>query len=181
MISLHTGDAAGTRALGEAVARLLQPGDVLLLIGSLGAGKTTFVQGLARGLGYEGDVTSPTFMLCQRYPARLDLVHVDLWRLDRTSEVLDLGLDEELEEGSVVAAEWGEGAESLLGDDALVIRIEAGASDGAGRGEAGGAGGAGEAGEVGGAGDGRDVIFEPRGRWCERAGELAAIVAEVAA
>lgn len=175
MISLHTGSAAGTRALGEAVARLLQPGDVLLLIGGLGAGKTTFVQGLARGLGYEGAVTSPTFMLCQTYPARLDLVHVDLWRLDRTSEVLDLGLDEELEQGSVVAAEWGEGAASLLGDDALIIRIESGASGGVDEGEAGGAGG------VGGSDEGRDVVFEPHGRWCERADALGSAVAEVTA
>jgi tRNA threonylcarbamoyladenosine biosynthesis protein TsaE len=170
VIPLHTGSAAGTRALGEALAGLLQPGDVLLLIGGLGAGKTTFVQGLARGLGYEGVVTSPTFMLCQTYPARLDLVHVDLWRLDHTSEVLDLGLDEELEQGAVVVAEWGEGAASLLGDDALIVRIETGGAESAE--------GAGEAGGAGGSGEGRDVVFEPHGHWCERAAELAAVAAE---
>lgn len=156
MISVRTRSPAGTRALGEALAALLAPGDVVLLIGGLGSGKTTFVQGLARGLGYAGDVTSPTFTLSRTYAGRLELVHVDLWRLDRRSEILDLGLDEELENGAVVVAEWGEGAEPLFGGHALVIRLER-------------AGGEEE----------RDIVVEPRGPWRERAAAVAAVFAEV--
>ncbi|MGC9962844.1 MAG: tRNA (adenosine(37)-N6)-threonylcarbamoyltransferase complex ATPase subunit type 1 TsaE [Acidimicrobiales bacterium] len=154
MISAHTRGPEGTRALGQAVASLLMPGDVLLLIGGLGAGKTTFVQGLARGLGHEGDVTSPTFTLCHTYAGRLDLVHVDLWRLDRRSEILDLGLDEELENGAVIVAEWGEGAESLFGERALVIRF-------------------GSAGE-----DERDISIELRGASAERSAVLESALGE---
>ncbi len=112
------------------MAALLLPGDVVLLVGPLGSGKTTFVQGLARGIGYKGAVTSPTFTLRHTYSGRLDLVHVDLWRLDHLGEVLDLALDEELESGAAVVAEWGEAAETLLGDGALVVRLEPSSPEG---------------------------------------------------
>ena len=154
MICAHTDGPAGTQALGQALAGLLVPGDVVLLIGGLGAGKTTFVQGLARGLGYGGDVTSPTFTLCHTYNGRLDLVHVDLWRLDRRSEILDLGLDEELEHGAVIVAEWGEGAESLFGEQALVVHFE-------------------PAGE-----DERDISIELRGSSAERSAVLKSALGE---
>ncbi len=124
MITARTGSASSTQALGEAMAALLLPGDAVLLVGPLGSGKTTFVQGLARGIGYKGSVTSPTFTLCHTYTGRLDLVHVDLWRVDRLGEVLDLALDEELERGAAVVAEWGEAAETLLGEMSLVVRLE---------------------------------------------------------
>ncbi|MHB1884596.1 MAG: tRNA (adenosine(37)-N6)-threonylcarbamoyltransferase complex ATPase subunit type 1 TsaE [Acidimicrobiales bacterium] len=130
MITARSGSASSTQALGEAMAALLLPGDVVLLVGPLGSGKTTFVQGLARGIGYKGSVTSPTFTLRHTYSGRLDLVHVDLWRLDHIGEVLDLALDEELESGAAVVAEWGEGAEVLLGDGALVVRLEPSATKG---------------------------------------------------
>ncbi|HEV8065329.1 MAG TPA: tRNA (adenosine(37)-N6)-threonylcarbamoyltransferase complex ATPase subunit type 1 TsaE, partial [Acidimicrobiales bacterium] len=80
-------------------------------------------KGLAAGLGYGGDVTSPTFTLCHRYPGRLDLVHVDMWRLERVDEILDLALDEELEAGAVVVAEWGEAAQPIFGTEALEVRF----------------------------------------------------------
>jgi len=129
VISARTGGPAGTEALGEALAGLLRPGDVVLLIGGLGSGKTTFVKGVARGLGYGGDVTSPTFTLCHHYAGRLDLVHVDLWRLEHRSEILDLALDEELEDGGALVVEWGEAAAPLYGSDALVVRFSWGSDE----------------------------------------------------
>jgi len=124
-----TASAAATEALGRSIAPLLEGRDVLLLVGGLGAGKTTFVRGLAGGLGYAGQVTSPTFTLCHTYDGRLALVHVDLWRLERAAEVADLALEEELEEGSVLVVEWGEAADDLFGAEALVVNFEPGRTD----------------------------------------------------
>jgi tRNA threonylcarbamoyladenosine biosynthesis protein TsaE len=121
--------ADATEALGRSLATLLEAGDVLLLVGGLGAGKTTFVRGLAAGLGYTGQVTSPTFTLCHAYDGRLRLVHADLWRLEREAEVADLALEEELEAGGVLVAEWGEAAETLFGAGALVVTFGPGRTD----------------------------------------------------
>ena len=112
MFDCLTDNEAATRALGEALGKALAAGDVVLLEGGLGAGKTVFVQGLARGLGLRGAVKSPTFTLVHEHHAkawrgaRADLAHLDLYRLAEGSSILDLGLDEFLEHG-VVAAEWG--------------------------------------------------------------------------
>ena len=112
MFEATTDSAEATRALGEALGRVLEPGDVVLLEGALGTGKTVFAQGLARGLGLRGAVKSPTFTLVHEHHAkawpgaRTDLAHLDLYRLPEGSTILDLGLDEFLEHG-VVAAEWG--------------------------------------------------------------------------
>jgi tRNA threonylcarbamoyladenosine biosynthesis protein TsaE len=97
-----------TSAAGEQLARRLGTGAVVLLYGDLGAGKTAFVRGLARGLGAPaGDVTSPTFTLVQEYHGRVTLHHVDLYRLE-PAEVADLGLDELASGNAVVAIEWAE-------------------------------------------------------------------------
>jgi tRNA threonylcarbamoyladenosine biosynthesis protein TsaE len=96
-----------TEAAGARLARHLERGDLLLLVGPLGAGKTAFVRGLARGLGGEADVMSPTFQLVRVYSGRLQLAHADLYRLERAPELRELGLDELLDEG-VLAVEWGE-------------------------------------------------------------------------
>ena len=97
-----------TSDAGERFARRLDAGDVVLLYGDLGAGKTAFVRGLARGLGAAAeDVSSPTFTLVQEYHGRVTLHHVDLYRLQPV-EVPDLGLDELSAEGAVVAVEWAE-------------------------------------------------------------------------
>jgi tRNA threonylcarbamoyladenosine biosynthesis protein TsaE len=127
--TLATVSPGETRAAGELIAEALEPGDVVLLVGELGAGKTTFVQGVASGLGVTDDVTSPTFTLCQVYEGRLTVLHADLWRLERLQEVVDLALDEGLEEGGVLLAEWGEGAVELYGDDALIVSIELGETE----------------------------------------------------
>ncbi|MDA8038355.1 MAG: tRNA (adenosine(37)-N6)-threonylcarbamoyltransferase complex ATPase subunit type 1 TsaE [Actinomycetota bacterium] len=129
MIELSTSSAEETERAGGALATEARPGDIVLLSGGLGAGKTTFVRGLARALGYEGDVTSPTFTLAHDYPARIPILHADLWRLERVAEIEQLALDEELEQGSLLVVEWGEAAEPLFRATALVVTIELGEDD----------------------------------------------------
>jgi tRNA threonylcarbamoyladenosine biosynthesis protein TsaE len=116
---------ADTQAAAAAVAHLLQPGDVVLLDGELGAGKTTFTQGLARALGVTEVVTSPTFILMRLYPTTFgfDLLHVDVYRLERLSEVVDLALPEMLDDGAVAVIEWGQRAAEVLSPDFLQIRF----------------------------------------------------------
>src|SRR5712671_7265026 len=122
-----------TAAVGRELAATLSAGDVLLLYGDLGAGKTAFVKGLAEGLGVSRDeVSSPTFTLVQEYRGgRLTLFHVDLYRIEDPREIDDLGLDELAEEG-VLAIEW---AEKLGGDRrsryerAVIVRIQQGDGD----------------------------------------------------
>lgn len=118
-----TTSEAGTAAAGERLASSLGPGDIVLLHGDLGAGKTAFVRGLARGLGADPDeVSSPTFTLVQEYRGRITLFHVDLYRLEE-QEVDDLGLEELILGDGVVAIEW---AERWRGrpDDVIEVRIE---------------------------------------------------------
>jgi tRNA threonylcarbamoyladenosine biosynthesis protein TsaE len=109
-----------TRALGVALAALLEPGDVVLLVGALGAGKTVLAQGIAVGLGVDEPVVSPTFTLAREYEGRLLLVHADLYRLEQGDEIADLGLDD-FDRG-VAVVEWGDRAAALFGD-ALVIHL----------------------------------------------------------
>ena len=108
-----------TERMGERLAAALRAGDVLVLRGPLGSGKTRFVVGLARGLGARGRVRSPSFGLIHEYPGRETLAHVDLYRLSE-SEALDLGL-EELPERAVLAVEWGEKLPERLRADALEL------------------------------------------------------------
>lgn len=105
--ALDTDSPESTEAAGEGLARHLRRGDLLLLQGPLGAGKTTFVRGLARGLGSRADVMSPTFQLVRVYAGRLQLAHADLYRLERAAELSQLGFDELLDEG-VLVVEWGD-------------------------------------------------------------------------
>ena len=119
--------ADATRALAAEIARRAGPGTVLALSGDLGAGKTCFIQGLAAGLGVEGPVTSPTFIMIAEYAGRLPLYHVDLYRTASLGEVRGLGLDELLG-GGVTAIEWAEKAEALLPPRTIRIHIR-GAGD----------------------------------------------------
>jgi tRNA threonylcarbamoyladenosine biosynthesis protein TsaE len=118
-----TDSEPATETAGEHLAAALAPGAVVLLYGDLGAGKTAFVRGLARGLGADpGDVSSPTFTIIQEYAGRLTLYHVDLYRLEE-KEVDDLGLEELVLGDGVVAIEW---AERWRGrpDDVIEVRLE---------------------------------------------------------
>jgi tRNA threonylcarbamoyladenosine biosynthesis protein TsaE len=111
---------------GAALAGLLRAGDLVVLSGDLGAGKTTLTQGIGEGLGVRGGVTSPTFVIARVHPSTVGgpaLVHVDAYRLGSTVEIDDLDLDASLEE-SVTVVEWGEGKVDDLSADRLVVHIE---------------------------------------------------------
>src|SRR5262245_41809698 len=116
MIHLRTCSLDDTAGIAAAVAATVRAGDVVLLAGDLGAGKTTFTKGLAAALGYPDTVTSPTFTLVHTYAGgRLTVHHADVYRLDRTGEVLDLALSELLDErNAVVVVEWGDVVSDLF-------------------------------------------------------------------
>lgn len=112
------------RALGERLARLLVPGDLVLLTGPLGAGKTTLAQGIGAGLGVPTPVVSPTFVIARvQRGGRVTLVHVDAYRLGSVVEIDDLDLDASLDE-SITLVEWGHGLVEGLADDRLEVRID---------------------------------------------------------
>lgn len=118
-------DAAAMRELGARLASVLRAGDLVLLSGELGAGKTTLTQGIGAGLGVRGPVTSPTFVLARVHPSLVGgplLVHVDAYRLGSFAEVEDLDLDASLEE-SVTVVEWGSGRAEGLASDRLEVAI----------------------------------------------------------
>ena len=153
-LGLRAATAEDTRAVGEALSPLLRLHDVVVLTGDLGAGKTTFVQGVARGLGATEQVASPTFTLVREYVSgRLPIAHVDVYRLERVQDVVDLAL-EELEGGAcVLLIEWGDAIGELLPDDRL--RVELTDEDPAG------------------ADDARRIAFSAQGpSWAERAEDL---------
>jgi tRNA threonylcarbamoyladenosine biosynthesis protein TsaE len=121
-VTLETRSPDETRRVALAITPILLPGDVLALAGDLGAGKTTFVQGLAAGLRIPERVTSPTFILMREYfGGRYPLVHMDIYRLGNMQEVIDLGYEEFLDPGHIIAVEWGDAIEPLLPRDHLLI------------------------------------------------------------
>lgn len=127
-ITLHTRAAAGTRAAARALATCLRAGDLLVLDGPLGAGKTTFTQGLGDGLGVRGPVASPTFVIARVYPSLQhgpSLVHVDSYRLAGGFDVDDLDLEAELD-GAVTVVEWGRDQVEHLADSHLLIELDRG-------------------------------------------------------
>jgi tRNA threonylcarbamoyladenosine biosynthesis protein TsaE len=121
--------SADMRALGERIAGLLRAGDLVVLTGELGAGKTTLVQGIGTGLGVLAPVLSPTFVIARVHrDGRVPLVHVDAYRLGSDVEVDDLDLDAELED-SVTVVEWGEGRVERLAADRLEVHIDRAGGD----------------------------------------------------
>ena len=129
MITVTTKSVDDTRALGAEVAALCKPGDVIVLAGDLGTGKTAFTQGLARGLGVEEPVTSPAFILVRSYLGRLPLTHIDVYRLDHMQELVNLGIAELVDEGGVTVVEWGDVVLPALPADFLEVRLEHGEAD----------------------------------------------------
>ncbi len=119
-----TRSADETRDIGTAIGRVIAPGTLVLLIGQLGAGKTTFTQGIADGLGVTAYTKSPSFVLVNEYQGRLPLIHMDLYRIDAPAEVWELGLDDYLGRDGVVAVEWADRATSIFPPDRLEIRID---------------------------------------------------------
>ena len=118
------GSLTDTRQFAEIVAAHVRPRDMIVLAGEMGAGKTTFTQSFGRALGVTDLITSPTFNLLHNYGSgRMSLHHADLYRLERTGELEDLGLDELQDSGGVIAVEWGDIVGDELGD-ALVLRFE---------------------------------------------------------
>ena len=129
-LAIRAATAEDTREVGAALAGVLRLHDVVVLTGELGAGKTTFVQGIARGLGATEHVASPTFTLVREYVSgRVPVAHVDLYRLEREQDVIDLALDE-LEEGErVLLVEWGDPVAELLADERLRVEFAADPDD----------------------------------------------------
>jgi len=144
MTTLATSESPDeTLRLGRRLAPLLTSGDVVVLTGQLGAGKTLFVSGIAEGLGISERITSPTFLIARVYRGGfLPLVHADAYRLGSIAEFEDLGILDDGADGAVVI-EWGEAVADALPDDRLIVRFELD-------------------------GDARNVTFEPCGSWCDR-------------
>lgn len=125
MLQLRADDLAATHAIAAAVAELARAGDVVVLAGEMGAGKTAFAQGFGQALGVTEPITSPTFTLVHSYDCgSVTLHHADLYRLDRTAEVVDLALAELAEFRGIVLIEWGDVAAATIGEH-LEIRLDA--------------------------------------------------------
>jgi tRNA threonylcarbamoyladenosine biosynthesis protein TsaE len=127
--SVVTHSAADTHAFAQRLGSLLEVGDVLVLAGDLGAGKTVFTKGIAIALGITETVASPTFTIVREYDAPIPLVHVDVYRLDHLQELHDLGLDDVLGGDGVTVVEWGDKVSRALPVERLDVRIEAGVDD----------------------------------------------------
>jgi tRNA threonylcarbamoyladenosine biosynthesis protein TsaE len=149
MTNCRTPSAVATQALAGSLAGLVRPGDLVLLIGEMGAGKTAFAQGFAAGLGVTDPVTSPTFTLVRHYRGRIPMHHVDVYRLDSIAEVADLGLSELLDSDGVTVIEWGDAIMSVLPADHLQVALSFGPSP-----------------------DERQIEFRALGSWVERHGAL---------
>jgi len=122
MTALTTTGAHETEVVGETLGSQLRVGDLVVLSGDLGAGKTTITKGLARALGVTQPVTSPTFTIVQEYDGRVPVAHVDVYRLNRIQELYDFGF-EELLEGHVTIVEWGEAIALVLPRDRVDVRL----------------------------------------------------------
>jgi len=118
-----TNSPAQTEAVGAALGKILPPGTALAYRGDLGAGKTAFTRGLARGLGYTDPVTSPTYTIVNEYlGGRLPLFHFDMYRLASSDDLWDIGWEDYLERGGVCAVEWSENVEDAM-EDAILVTI----------------------------------------------------------
>ena len=113
-----------TEKIGEKLAQKLTPGTVLAYRGDLGAGKTAFTRGLARGLGIPDRVTSPTFTIVNEYCGERELIHFDMYRLNDSDELFDIGWEDYLARGAVCAVEWSEKVDDAFYGDETIVRIE---------------------------------------------------------
>ena len=120
---VSTTSAEETRGLARHLAGLVRSGDLIVLCGDLGAGKTVFTQGLGLALGVEVPITSPTFTLANRYPGNLTVHHLDVYRLEHIGEVADLGLHELIDDDSVTVVEWGDAIAGALPGGFLEVQL----------------------------------------------------------
>ena len=120
---IDTNSPEETRELGRKIGKLALPGDIYLLVGQLGAGKTCLTQGIAWGLGIEEYTLSPSFVIMRELHGRLPLYHMDFYRLDNINEIADLGLDDYLYGRGVCVIEWAEKGMDILPDDHLLVKI----------------------------------------------------------
>jgi tRNA threonylcarbamoyladenosine biosynthesis protein TsaE len=151
-VEITTASPDETAALATALAIRAEPGDVLVLVGDLGAGKTAFSKAFGAALGVTEPMTSPTFTLAREYQGRLPLHHLDVYRLEHMAEVLDLDLPELLDSGGVVLIEWGDAILPALPPDYLEVRFVFGDGD-----------------------DDRTITLTPVGpRWCAREASMRA-------
>jgi len=123
MVEIESKGVADTLSAGRRLAGLLRPSDVVLLNGRLGCGKTLFASGVAEGLGIDGPIPSPSFLLVRSYRGFLPLIHADAYRLGTTGEFEDLAIEEQLDE-SVLIVEWGQAVVGSVGDDRLDVEFE---------------------------------------------------------
>ncbi len=124
-ITIHTDTAEETREVGQIIGRVAAAGDIYLLTGPLGAGKTCLTQGIARGLEAPGYARSPTFVLVTRYQGRLTIHHADLYRIGHPAEAWDLGLEDIIAAGEdVLIVEWADRAAEIFPDDALWVHLD---------------------------------------------------------
>jgi tRNA threonylcarbamoyladenosine biosynthesis protein TsaE len=119
--------------LGEAIGKTARPGDIILLEGSLGSGKTTLTKGIAKGLDVQDEITSPTFNLIKQYGGSLDLYHFDLYRLEEEKELLHLGYEEYFYGNGVTVIEWADYLDHYLPEEYLLVRITYGKGEEVGR------------------------------------------------
>ena len=155
MIPVSSQSPEETAALASALAEISLPGDVFVLVGDLGAGKTAFSKAFGAAFGVEEPMTSPTFTLAREYVGRLPLHHLDVYRLEQMSETLDLDLPDLLDSGGVLLIEWGDAIVPMLPADYLQVRFTFGEAD-----------------------DDRTIEMRPVGdRWCKREAKLASIAA----
>ena len=151
VINVVSSSPEDTGVLAAGLASMAEPGDVLVLVGELGAGKTAFSKAYGKTLGVTEQMTSPTFTLAREYKGRLTLHHLDVYRLEMMSEVMDLDLPELLDSGGVVLIEWGDAILPMLPLDYLEVRFTFGEGD-----------------------DDRTIELRPVGpRWCARENALA--------
>jgi tRNA threonylcarbamoyladenosine biosynthesis protein TsaE len=129
VLTARTKSADDTRAFAAELAAVARPGDLILLAGDLGAGKTTFVQGFGRALRVEEPITSPTFVIVHTYEGSLPVVHVDAYRLEHLQELVDLGIGELFDERGVTLIEWGDAVVRALPPEFLEVRLELGDDD----------------------------------------------------
>ena len=129
MLTAQTKSVDDTQALAAELAAAARPGDIILLAGDLGAGKTTFVQGFGRALGVTEPITSPTFVIVHTYHGTFPIVHVDAYRLEHLQELLDLGVGELLDHEGVTLIEWGDVVIRALPPEFLEVRLELGDDD----------------------------------------------------